>query len=141
MIPKKIYSHVAVILIAVVVLLVSGYYIFIRNYNNISDEPNRMSVQIKDVDGQLIDVREPDEYAADHANGAINIPLGNILNGDFSKIDINRPVYVYCRTGNRAGQAKTALEGAGYQNVTNLGGLSDWQNQGESTCKSTEPNC
>ena len=124
-----------------VLFVVGGYMIFSSKNVNVSEEPLKLSEQIKAVDGQLVDVREPDEYATDHANGAINIPLGDILNGDLSKIDINKPVYVYCRTGNRAGQAKTALEQAGYKNVTNLGGLSDWQNQGGLACKSTEPNC
>ena len=131
-----------ILLIVVIILLaVGGYYIFTKNDKSVTDEPNKMSAQIEVVGGQLIDVREPDEYTADHANSAINIPLGDILNGDFSKIDINKPVYVYCRTGNRAGQAKTALEKAGYKNVTNLGGLSDWQSQGGLICKSSESNC
>jgi len=130
-----------VLIIVVILLAVGGYYLFINKNENVSDEPQKINAKIADVNGQLIDVREPDEYATDHANGAVNVPLGDILNGDFSKIDINKPVYVYCRTGNRAGQAKIALEQAGYNNVTNLGGLSDWQNKGELVCKSTEPNC
>lgn len=134
-------KKILIIIMIPVLLAVGGYMIFSSKNVNVSEEPLKLSEQIKAVDGQLVDVREPDEYATDHANGAINIPLGDILNGDLSKIDITKPVYVYCRTGNRAGQAKTALEQAGYKNVTNLGGLSDWQNQGGLACKSTEPNC
>lgn len=130
-----------ILMVVIILLMVGGYYIFTKNDKSVTDESNKMSGQIEAVGGQLIDVREPDEYIADHADGAINVPLGDILNGELSKIDINKPVYVYCGTGNRAGQAKTALEQAGYNNVTNLGGLSDWQNQGGLVCKSSEPNC
>ena len=130
------------LIIIIILLAVSGYYIFNKNINkSTSDEITKTSAQVESVDEQLIDVREPDEYTANHADGAINIPLGDILNGDFSKIDQNKPIYVYCRTGNRAGQAKVALEKAGYKNVTNVGGLSNLQNQGSSVCKSSEPNC
>jgi len=130
------------LIIIIILLALSGYYILTKNINkNTSDEITKTSVQAESVDGQLIDVREPDEYTANHADGAINIPLGDILNGDFSKIDQNKPIYVYCRTGNRAGQAKVALEKAGYKNVTNVGGLSDWIAKDGLTCSSIKPNC
>src|SRR5680860_225366 len=131
------------LLVIVIILLVAGgYYIFIKNVDKgASNEVVKISTQIEAIGGQMIDVREPDEYAAGHADGAINVPLGDILNGDFSKIDMNMPVQVYCNTGYRAGQAKTALEKAGYKNVTNLGGLSDWIAKDGSTCSSTKPSC
>jgi len=84
----------------------------------------------KTINGQLIDVRTPEEFAASHAQDAINIPLASIQAGDFSKIDKGKSLYLYCRTGNRAGQAKIILEKAGYKNITNIGGLLDWQKQG-----------
>lgn len=100
-----------------------------------------LSDQIQLVEGQIIDVREPDEYTANHADEAVNVPLGDILNGDFSKIDKDKPIYVYCRTGNRAEQAKIALEKAGYKNITNIGGLADWQAQGDKVCSTSAPSC
>jgi len=108
---------------------------------SVNQQSTTISAQIEAVDGQLIDVRTPDEYLVDHANGAINVPLDNILNGDLSKINKAKPVYVYCRSGNRAGQAKIALEKSGYRNVTNLGGISDWQKQGGLVCSSAEISC
>lgn len=100
-----------------------------------------LSAKIADGDVQLIDVREPSEYSTSHANGAINVPLGEILENKLSKISKNKPVYVYCRTGKRATTAKTSLEKAGYKNVINLGGLSDWQGDGGTVCASTKPTC
>ena len=99
------------------------------------------SETITSVDGQLIDVREPYEYEASHADGAINIPLGDILNSDFSKIDTDRPIFVYCRTGNRSSQAKEFLEGSGFSGITDIGGLSDWQAQGNKVCLTSAVTC
>lgn len=83
----------------------------------------------------LIDVREPDEFAADHAENAKNIPLGDIEAGKLTKANMTVKIYVYCRSGKRAGVAKTALEKQGYTNVENLGGLSDWREIGGRTAK------
>lgn len=83
----------------------------------------------------LIDVREPDEFAADHAENAKNIPLGDIEAGKLTEATKTVKVYVYCRSGKRAGVAKTALEKQGYTNVENLGGLSDWREIGGRTAK------
>lgn len=77
----------------------------------------------------LIDVREPDEFASGHAPQAKNIPLGDITkNGVDAPKDTK--IYLYCRSGHRAGLALAALKAKGYGNVVNLGGLSDWQKMG-----------
>ena len=83
----------------------------------------------------LIDVRESDEFAAGHAENAKNIPLGDIETGKLVETDKNRKIYVYCRSGKRAGVAKTALEKQGYTNIESLGGLSDWQSAGGKVVK------
>ena len=83
----------------------------------------------------LIDVREPDEFAVGHAENAKNIPLGDIEAGKLTEATKTVKVYVYCRSGKRAGVAKTALEKQGYTNVENLGGLSDWREIGGRTTK------
>ena len=83
----------------------------------------------------LIDVREPDEFAEGHAENAKNIPLGDIEAGKLTEANKTVKIYVYCRSGKRAGVAKTALEKQGYTNVENLGGLSDWREIGGRTAK------
>jgi phage shock protein E len=73
----------------------------------------------------VVDVRTPGEFADGHYPGAINIPLGDIEAniGRFGRAD--RPVVVYCRSGNRSGQAKTILESRGFIDVTNGGAFRD----------------
>lgn len=69
----------------------------------------------------LIDVREPDEFAAGHAKGAINIPLGDIAQGleQLGDVPKNAELILYCRSGNRSGLATQILRQRGYTNVTN----------------------
>ena len=78
----------------------------------------------------LVDVREPDEFAAGHAENSKNVPLDDIEAVKLGQADKNKKIYVYCKSGRRAGIAKTALEKQGYTNIESLGGLSDWQSMG-----------
>jgi phage shock protein E len=123
------------IVIVVVLLILGGIFIFMkRDTKPVAVQlPNTLSAKIVTEGSQLIDVRTPEEYAAGHAKGSINIPITTIQNGDLTKISKDKPVYLYCRTGHRAGLVKTILEQNGYKNVTNLGGLADWQKQGGET--------
>lgn len=75
----------------------------------------------------LLDVRQPEEYAVSHAGSATLMPIGDIEAGKFDEPDKDRKLYVYCRSGNRSAAAKQALKKQGYTNVTDLGGLADWQ--------------
>jgi phage shock protein E len=78
------------------------------------------------ADPVWIDVRTVEEYAADHIDGDANIPLAEIdvdaLAATYGK---DAELMLYCRSGNRAGQAKTLLEAAGFSNVSNAGGIGD----------------
>lgn len=78
----------------------------------------------------LLDVRTDAEWAAGHAAPAVHFDLARLQNGELPSVPKNTPIYVYCRTGHRAGEAQTILSRAGYTNVTNIGGLSDWQAMG-----------
>lgn len=78
------------------------------------------------ADPVWIDVRTVEEYSADHIDGDANIPLAEIdVEALASTYGKDAEIMLYCRSGNRAGQAKTLLEEAGFSNVTNAGGISD----------------
>lgn len=85
--------------------------------------------------GQLIDVRTTKEYSAEHAVGAINLALEDIKKGTMPNTAKDGVIYLYCRSGKRATEAKTLLEKAGFTRVTNIGGLSDWVKLGGQTIK------
>ncbi|MBW2526720.1 MAG: rhodanese-like domain-containing protein [Deltaproteobacteria bacterium] len=69
----------------------------------------------------LVDVRTPGEFASGHVEGARNIPLQELPSRLHALGSKQRPVLVYCRSGNRSGSAKRQLERAGFQRVINLG--------------------
>ena len=102
---------------------------------NMQSKADTIQGELQNNTALLIDVREPDEFAADHAENAKNIPLGDIEAGKLTETTKTVKIYVYCRSGKRAGVAKTALEKQGYTNVENLGGLSDWREIGGRTAK------
>ena len=68
----------------------------------------------------LVDVREPGEFAGGTAKGAINIPLGRVA-AELNRFKGKENIIVFCRSGNRSGQAKTILEQKGIKNVINGG--------------------
>lgn len=74
----------------------------------------------------LIDVRTPEEVAQGSFENAINIPHGEIVAGlGALNLDKKTPVVVFCRSGNRSGKAKAALDEAGYSLVINGGAYDD----------------
>ncbi|OFT77590.1 sulfurtransferase [Corynebacterium sp. HMSC30G07] len=91
------------------------------------------TVQVTEVPQgiQLIDVREPEEYATVHASGAVNIPLSELV-ARTEEIDPDRDIYVICHAGGRSLQAAEYLENAlGWDNVINVaGGTSAWVEAG-----------
>jgi rhodanese-related sulfurtransferase len=79
----------------------------------------------------LIDVREPHEHADFNIGGTL-LPLGFIQTLRLDEIETlkNEEVILYCRSGNRSGQASLILESAGFKNTKNLvGGMLAWQDK------------
>lgn len=77
----------------------------------------------------LLDVRTPEEFADGHIPGAVNISL-QTLGQNLASIPTDRPVVIYCRSGNRSAQAMRLLAEAGYTSLYDLGGIITWQAQG-----------
>ena len=74
----------------------------------------------------LLDVRTPEEHKNGYLEGAVLLPLAELESEIFSKVaDKNTPVYIYCRSGRRAGTAVEKLKAMGYTDLHNLGGLKD----------------
>jgi len=68
----------------------------------------------------LVDVRSPGEFAEGHVKGSVNIPLDRVTM-ELAKFKDKKNIIVFCRSGNRSGQAKSILEQQGITNVTNGG--------------------
>lgn len=83
----------------------------------------------------LVDVREPAEWAGGVVASATLLPLSD-LRGDrkawqpFLEANKGKEIILYCRSGNRAGQAATVLAAEG-KAVANAGGFSAWEAAGQ----------
>ncbi|WP_051137757.1 rhodanese-like domain-containing protein [Leucobacter chironomi] len=76
------------------------------------------------ADTVLLDVRTAQEFAAGHVEGARLIDFaGGKVQDAIPALDPDADYLVYCRSGNRSGQAVALMEQAGFTSVTNLGSV------------------
>jgi rhodanese-related sulfurtransferase len=95
--------------------------------------PDRIALaQLKGLlaDGvQLVDVLPPEEYAAEHLPGAVNVPLKQLDAETTAQLDQHRPVAVYCYDAlcDMSPRAAWRLETLGFERVYHyVGGKADW---------------
>lgn len=70
----------------------------------------------------ILDIRQADVYAEGHIMGAVNLPWGTAISDALSTIPSDKTVYVYCYTGQTAGQTVALLNVAGFDaKSVNLG--------------------
>jgi rhodanese-related sulfurtransferase len=80
-------------------------------------------------DALVLDVREPGEYQAGHILGAKNTPLERVGETELKRKD--KPVIVYCESGERAPKAAAILRKQGCERAVSLqGGLGAWKQAG-----------
>ncbi len=111
--------NVKIIIYIVIAAAIAGYFLYLRG-----DVASSEIVQEWiEKDALIVDVRTPEEYASVHYEGSVNIPLGEIQSRINEFGSRENKIVLYCRTGNRSGQAKKILEERGFENVINAGGL------------------
>lgn len=75
----------------------------------------------------ILDVRTPEEFAAEHIKDAINIANETIGGSRPSSLpDLDATILVYCRSGARSAQASKKLLALGYTEVYDFGGIINW---------------
>jgi rhodanese-related sulfurtransferase len=78
----------------------------------------------------LVDVREDDEWAAGHVEGAIHVPLGELA-ARLEELPDDKPVVTMCRSGRRSRQAFGVLSQGGRDGLHHMdGGILAWQKEG-----------
>lgn len=77
----------------------------------------------------LLDVREPDEWAAGHAPAAVHIPMGELA-GRLEELPAEDPVYVICRSGGRSARVAAYLNANGWDATNVEGGMQSWHAAG-----------
>lgn len=111
---------------------------FVVNAANAPVEENAAITRISPQDYQenyasddhmLIDVRTPAEFADGHIQGAVNIPLDS-LPGRLNELPTDKPLVVYCRSGNRSATAVNIMADAGLTGIADMGGIISWAQAG-----------
>lgn len=106
---------------------------FKRNDHDLSAEDFLDRVGEDDV---VLDVRTPGEYAGGHLAGSENVDL---MATDFREriggLDRDRTYYLYCRSGNRSGQAAQMMRQMGFERAYNVGGFDQLAKAGAETAR------
>ena len=92
--------------------------------NGAKVEVDAFKKQMAKEGARILDVRTPEEYAAGHLEGAVLLDFnGGQFAAELPSLDPDAEYVVYCRSGNRAGQAVALMEKAGIGAATNAGSL------------------
>ncbi|PXY37549.1 sulfurtransferase [Prauserella flavalba] len=100
---------------------------------NPGEVPTASVSDLPSQDLVLLDVREPDEWAAGHAPEAVHIPLGELpaRAAELAELPDDKPLYVVCRSGGRSARAAMWLNAAGIADAINVaGGMKSWHTEG-----------
>jgi rhodanese-related sulfurtransferase len=89
----------------------------------------RQAAELARGGAQLVDVREADEHAVGRIEGSLHIELSSLA-GEAARIDRDRPVVFYCRSGSRSELATQAFRAAGFSAHNLDGGLLAWARDG-----------
>lgn len=118
-------------LFIIIALMVGGGVL--RRLRGFQEADPVTAVQIINHDNALlIDVREDAEFKEGHILNSRHMPLGS-LQSRLIELESHKdkPILVYCRSGQRSASACGVLRKQGFLNVTNLkGGVMAWQNAG-----------
>ena len=112
-------NTLSAIKIATATLGAAALMLGLSSCSSAGQEPVQLS-----EDAIVLDVRTPEEFAGGHLEGA---QLLDFNSGEFAaalpSLDPEAEYVIYCRSGNRAGQAMALMQRDGNENVTNLGSL------------------
>jgi len=121
----------------VYVLIFFSFLSFVGiNACKIADQPALSAKEFKTlIDSQevtLIDVRTPQEFALGNLVGSENIDIyDNDFYTNISKLDKEKPIALYCKSGGRSDEALKILKKNGFKTVYSLkGGLLAWEKEG-----------
>jgi rhodanese-related sulfurtransferase len=88
----------------------------------------------------ILDVRENDEWAAGHIDGAVHVPIGSVANRmlyEPAELLTDDPIVVTCKGGGRAGRVTAWLHANGFEAVRLDGGMRGWEANGRSMVSDT----
>lgn len=103
----------------------------VAEYKSITmDEAKKIFAEAGDY--IILDVRTAEEFAGGHIPGAMNLANEDIGSKRPVELpDVNKDIYVYCRSGRRSKEAAAKLAALGYTGVIECGGILDWTGEME----------
>ena len=95
--------------------------------------PGEAATLAADPDVTVIDVRTPEEFADGHVEDALLIDFYDATFAEqLAGLDPDDTYLLYCRSGNRSGQAAALMDELGFDRVYDLdGGVIEWDRQGQ----------
>ena len=92
-----------------------------------------LTVILSNNNVQLVDVRTPEEFKLGHITNAelIDVKTSNFESIALEKLDKNKPVYMYCRSGKRGRKACDILQKKGFKVYNLEGGYLNWKSKKE----------
>jgi rhodanese-related sulfurtransferase len=122
-----------ILIITIVLLQLTWLFTYFKNRNNVIQRQTISAVElkakiVKEKTIQLVDIRTSFEYKRGHIASARNIDyMGRGFCEKFNAYNKNKPLYLYCRSGNRSRKAVHLLEQEGFTKVFDLeGGILEW---------------
>ncbi|MEX0844760.1 MAG: rhodanese-like domain-containing protein [Balneolaceae bacterium] len=111
------------------------FNIFTKQSSGLDISVEEFKEKKSETPGIIIDVRTKGEFEDGHLAEVDH--QFDLMNGDFEaqleNLDKDETYYLYCRTGNRSGQAAKMMQNKGFENVYNIGGFSTLANSGLET--------
>ena len=111
--------------------------------SNVNLTPEQFVEKTKQLpDVVIIDVRTPEEFSRSYIDNAVNIDwLGNNFDSHINLIDKDKPVIVYCASGNRSASAANSMRSKGFKEVYELkGGIVKWASENYPVIKKNSKN-
>jgi len=108
---------------------------FLSRSNGVDISAEEFKEKMEEEKGVVIDVRSQMEYEEGHLKATdelIDFNAGEFHN-KVDSLDKDKTYYLYCRSGNRSGQAARLMKSKGFENVYNVGGFEELARSGLET--------
>ena len=127
------------VLIITIGIVITGIimFSFLSRSNDIDISAEEFKEKLEEERGVVIDVRSQMEYSQGHlkkSDQQIDFNSGE-FHDKVDSLDKDKTYYLYCRSGNRSGQAARLMKSKGFENVYNIGGFDALANSGLETEK------
>jgi len=89
-----------------------------------------------DPDFVILDLRTPEEYKKEHIKNAKNLNYySKTFKNELNKLEKDKTYVIHCRSGGRSGKTAPIMKELGFNEVYDMGGITQWKEQGFETVK------